>query len=182
MEAVCNESQYANANQRLTDKMRINPKSKTIHYQEKKYWCWAAATSHVVDCYTKYVHQDHVASMTLDFCTGDCVNTPCNIPYYIDRALSKVQHCGRWHPGHITPSVVEYEISKGRPVAVRINWGNSRDGHFVVIVGYNERKSGAILYTVFDPAKSVGLHVMGSDTFKNRYQIAGYWSESIFTK
>lgn len=162
--------------------MRINPKSKGIHCQEKNYWCWVAATSHIADCYKKYVHQCNVASLTLSSCMGDCANTRCNIPYYMDCSLRKLQHYGTWRHGYITPSVVKNEITNGRPVAIRINWGQSINGHFVVIVGYSERKSGAILYTVFDPAKNVGLNVMGSDTFRTRYQITGYWSETILTK
>ena len=162
--------------------MRINPKSKLIHHQEKSNWCWAAAASHVSDCIAGYLDQCQIASISLPACTGNCSSTACNIPYYLDRALSMINHFNSWHSGQIPVEQIKYELANGRPVCVRIGWGNGTNGHFVVIVGYSVSNRKIPFYLIYDPDPKTGFHAVKQNAFRSSYKISGYWSESILTE
>src|SRR5262245_45830687 len=93
--------------------------------QTQSNWCWAATATSVSHFYWVLSNwtQCRVANAELQL-TGCCnspVPAPCNVPWYLDRALTRTQNFVSV-TGPVTFSQIRTEIDAGRPVGARIGW------------------------------------------------------------
>src|SRR5262249_17208683 len=110
----------------------------TMQAQTQTNWCWAATSTSVNQYYFPSTWtQCRVANAELGL-TG-CCNAPvpsaCNVPWYLDRALTRTGNYVSFE-GPVTFERVKTEIDAGRPVGVRVGWSGG-GGHFLVIEGYS---------------------------------------------
>jgi hypothetical protein len=112
---------------------------------------------------------------------GDCCNAPvpsaCNVPWYLDRALTRTNNFVSI-TGAATFQQVRDEIDAGRPVGARIGWSGG-GGHFMVIYGYS-RVLGTTYFDIDDPIYGKS-HPTVSD-FSSNYQGSGTWTHTYYTK
>src|SRR5207344_3099259 len=93
--------------------------------QTQTNWCWAA-TSTSVSHYYWFIStwtQCKVANAELGYsnCCSSTVPTACNVPWYLDKALTRTHNFVSWS-GPATFQQVRDEIDAGRPVGARIGW------------------------------------------------------------
>jgi len=153
-----------------------------MQMQTQSNWCWAATATSVSHFYWWWSTwtQCRVANGELDH--SDCCNTPvpsaCNVPWYLDRALTRTHNFVSIMDGQATFQAVKSEIDAGRPVGARIGW-NGGGGHFMVIYGYS-RVFGHEYFDIDDPIYGKS-HLAVSD-FASNYQGSGTWTHTYFTK
>jgi Papain-like cysteine protease AvrRpt2 len=149
--------------------------------QKQPKWCWAAVTSSVC----AYYAQDGAASpsqcqIATQFLGMECCATPW--PDGSDQAFTlevPLQVLGHLPAptvvGSVDMSTIIGEIKGRRPVCCHIDWGDDQ-GHFVVIVGYDQLHNDVIAR---DPAGTIanGIHPFnGAKTFPG-----GTWTETYLT-
>lgn len=149
--------------------------------QTQSNWCWAAtatSVSHfywVLSTWTQCLVAN--AELSLNSCCGSPVPSPCNVPWYLDRALTRTNNFVS-----ITAPVsfqrIRDEIDAGRPVGARIGWTGG-GGHFMVIYGYSS-VGGTDYFDIDDPI--YGKSHITVATFSNNYQGSGVWTHTYFTK
>ncbi|MGH7958723.1 MAG: papain-like cysteine protease family protein [Opitutaceae bacterium] len=141
----------------------------TIQSQTQSNWCWAATSVSVSHFYWTGSSwtQCQVASDELGRtdCCNSPVPSPCNVPWFLDRALTRTNNFVSI-TGQITFAQVQAEIDAGRPVGARVGWSGG-GGHFMVIYGY--RTVGTTRY--FDIADPIyGNSSPTVATFSSSYQ------------
>lgn len=113
---------------------------------------------------------------------SDCCNSPvpsaCNVPWYLDKALTRTHNFVSIIGQQASFQQVREEIDAGRPVSARIGWSGG-GGHFMVIYGYS-RFLGMEYFDIDDPIYGKS-HLAVSD-FANNYQGSGTWTHTYFTK
>ena len=130
-------------------------------------WCWAAvATS--VSKYFDPLHspwtQCEVVNRELGetTCCQDGSTTACNRPWYLEKAMDRVQHPVQWSGGYASVSDIMDMVGLNKPLSIRIGWLSNGQptgsGHFVVIDGYAIR-SGTAYIDVEDP-------ILGASTYE----------------
>lgn len=152
-----------------------------IQAQTQTNWCWAATSVSVSRFYWtgSAWTQCQVASSELGRtdCCNSPVPSPCNVPWYLDRALTRTNNFVSL-TGQLTFAQVKAEIDAGRPVGARVGWSGG-GGHFMVIYGY--RTVGLTRY--FDIADPIyGNSSPTVTTFSTNYQGSGTWTHSYYTK
>ncbi|MGY1698979.1 papain-like cysteine protease family protein [Geodermatophilus sp. SYSU D00766] len=153
----------------------------TMQAQTESNWCWAA-TSRSVSHFYWFLSpwtQCRVANAELarTDCCGSPAPTPCNVPWYLDRALTRTRNFVRI-TGPVAFSVVRAEIDAGRPVGARIGWSGG-GGHFMCIYGYST-VLGQEYVDIDDPIYGKS-HLTVAD-FSTNYQGSGTWTHTYFTK
>lgn len=154
----------------------------TLEDQTQTNWCWAATSVSVSRFYwaASTWTQCKVASAELG--RTDCCNSPvpsaCNVPYYLDRALTRTQNLSSLLGRVLTWAEIQAEIDGGRPVGVRVGWSGG-GGHFLAIFGYG-RQGGQDVVDVDDPI--YGVSRISVDTLRNSYQGSGTWTHSYLTR
>ena len=150
--------------------------------QTQTNWCWAAtatSTSHFFWHFSSWT-QCKVAGAELG--RTDCCNStvpgPCNVAWYLDRALTRTNNFVSYMGGQASYATVKAEIDAGRPVGARIGW-NGGGGHFMMIYGYS--KIGATEYFDIDDPIYGKSHLTVAD-FASNYQGSGTWTHTYFTK
>ncbi len=149
--------------------------------QTQTNWCWAATATSVSHFYwfASTWTQCKVASGELN--RTDCCNSPvpapCNVPWYLDRALSRTNNYVSM-TGQASFSTVKAEIDAGRPVGARVGWSGG-GGHFMVIYGYS--KVGTTEYFDIDDPIYGKSHITVAE-FSSNYQGSGTWTHTYFTK
>ena len=151
--------------------------------QKQILWCWAAVAVSIDDYLSaggsKWT-QCKLASQVFGN-TVDCCASPddCNEAQYLESALSGVARLKKWEPGSLSFEEIQNEIGRPLqlPVCVRIGWAGG-GGHFVVIVGYRETKSGQQFVDVADPW--YGDSTLRYEDFRDRYQYRGQWTETYY--
>jgi hypothetical protein len=111
-----------------------------------------------------------------------CCTTPvpgaCNVPWFLDRALTRTNNFVSWQGGTVPWSTVKSELQKGLVVGARIGW-NGGGGHFMVLHGV--ASIGTINYLhIDDPI--YGKSVLTYQQFATNYQGSGTWTHTYFTK
>src|SRR5215210_2812792 len=107
--------------------------------QTQSNWCWSATATSVSHFYwfISTWTQCRVANSELN--RSDCCNSPvpsaCNVPWYLDRALTRTNNFVSI-TGPANFEQVRAEIDAGRPVGARVGWSGG-GGHFMVIYGYS---------------------------------------------
>jgi hypothetical protein len=154
----------------------------TMQAQTQSNWCWAA-TSASVSLYYKGVDlwtQCNIATLELN---RACCNMPvpgaCNVPWYLDRALSRTGHFSTMQNGALTFDVVRGYIDTQRIVGVRTAWAGG-GAHFIVIYGYKTSTAGINYFHIDDPI--YGKSIYSENEFNLIYQGSGTWTHSYITQ
>lgn len=149
--------------------------------QLKTNWCWAATAKSVSRFYSRLTPwtQCKIASQELD---KSCCDTPtpsdCNVPWYLDKALSRTQNFVSYKSGTATFNEIKEQLNQGLVIGTRIGW-NGGGGHFMVIYGVSKILTNTYLY-IDDPI--YGKSVLTYNQFATNYQGAGTWTHTYFTK
>jgi hypothetical protein len=149
--------------------------------QTQSNWCWAATSKSISRFYATFLNpwtQCKIASEELGkTCCTSPVPGPCNVPWYLDRALSRTQNFVELK-GTMTWESVKAEIDKGLIVGTRIGWSGG-GGHFMAIYGVSKVWNTKYFH-IDDPI--YGKSVLTVSQFSNNYQGSGSWTHSYITK
>ena len=150
--------------------------------QTQTNWCWAATSTSVSHFYWIFSTwtQCKVANGELGHtdCCNSTVPSACNVPWYLDKALTRTNNFLNMVSGQATFQQVRDEIDAGRPVGARIGWSGG-GGHFMVIYGYS-LIGGNHYFDIDDPIYGKS-HLSVAD-FSSNYQGSGTWTHTYFTK
>jgi hypothetical protein len=153
----------------------------TMQLQTQSNWCWAATSTSVSHYYWFWSSwtQCSVAGGELgrSDCCGSPVPGPCNVPWYLDRALTRTDNFVSI-AGPATFASVRAEIDAGRPVGARVGWSGG-GGHFMCIYGYSSFL-GREYFDIDDPIYGKS-HLSVAD-FSSSYQGSGTWTHTYYTK
>lgn len=153
----------------------------TMQAQTQSNWCWAATSTSVSRYYSIFSPwtQCKVASEELGL---TCCTTPvpgaCNVPWYLDKALTRTKNFVSIQGGTATWNTVKSELEKGLVVGARIGW-NGGGGHFMVLHGVSSIGLTKYLH-IDDPI--YGKSVLTYQQFATNYQSSGSWTHTYFTK
>lgn len=151
--------------------------------QTQSNWCWAATSTSVSHFYwwASPWTQCKVAGAELNLttCCQSPVPSACNVPWYLDKALTRTQNFVSIASGTVSFDQVKAEIDAGRPVGARIGWSGG-GGHFVAIYGYTQILGVLDFFDIDDPIYGKS-HLSVSD-FTSNYQGSGSWTHTYFTK
>lgn len=149
--------------------------------QTQTNWCWAATATSVSHFYWSWSSWTQCKVAGAELGRTDCCNSTvpsaCNVPWYLDKALTRTKNFVSI-TGQVSFQQVRDEIDAGRPVGARIGW-NGGGGHFMVIYGYS-RVLGTEYFDIDDPIYGKS-HLTVSD-FSTNYQGSGSWTHTYFTK
>jgi hypothetical protein len=145
-------------------------------------WCWAAVAVSICRYYDPNCSWTQCSLVNAELNRTDCCLAPlcragCNIPWYLDRALSRTGNLRSWSSGAASFTEVDQEIDAVHPIGVRIGW-NGGGGHFVAIYGYH---SGLSMVAVADPWGPQYSDVVYS-TLVTAYLGSGSWSDTYYTE
>jgi hypothetical protein len=160
--------------------------SKTLPFgmqtQEQQNWCWSAVSVSADAFFSAPTPWTQCLLVNDQFQRNDCCgngsSTPCDQPWFLERALSRVNRL-RDGPasGRPTDVAVFQEIDAGRPVGLRIRWTGSNLGHFVLVTGYDDTDPSSIRFEIDDPY--YGHSTVDAATFPSNYQSGGgSWSHT----
>lgn len=154
----------------------------SMQAQTESNWCWAATATSVSHFYWLWSNwtQCRVANGELGHsdCCNSSVPSACNVPWYLDRALTRTDNFVSMTAGQAGFAQVRAEIDAGRPVGARIGWSGG-GGHFMVIYGYS-LVAGVEYVDIDDPIYGKS-HLTVAD-FAGNYQGSGSWTHTYFTK
>lgn len=154
----------------------------TMEAQTQPNWCWAATSKSVSFYYTTFLNpwsQCKIATSELGHsCCATPGSTACNVPWYLDRALTCTHNFVSLHAGAMSWEEVKEQIDKGLVVGVRVGWYGG-GGHFMVIYGVSKILNRKYFH-IDDPIYHKS--VLSVEQFTSNYQGAGYWSHSYITK
>jgi hypothetical protein len=153
-----------------------------MQMQTESNWCWAATATSVSHFYWWWSTWTQCRVANGELAHSDCCNSPvpsaCNVPWYLDKALTRTNNFVSIMGGQASFQQVKSEIDAGRPVGARIGW-NGGGGHFMVIYGYS-RILNFEYFDIDDPIYGKS-HLSVSD-FASNYQGSGTWTHTYFTK
>lgn len=154
--------------------------SVSIPHQQQQNWCWAAVSVGITTFYGSTTWtQGSVAQAELGLnCCAAPLPTSCDVPWYLDRALTRVQNFDHFVASAQSFTVVQAEINANRPLCCRIQW--SIGGHFVAISGWSINATGVEFVDVEDPDN--GYNFQTYTDFLTYYRSAGVWSDTYFTR
>ncbi|GBL44754.1 hypothetical protein SFMTTN_0555 [Sulfuriferula multivorans] len=155
----------------------------TMQAQTQTNWCWAANATSVSHFYWWFRNswtQCRVANAELahNDCCNSSVPAACNVPWYLDCALTRTNNFVSMSATQAGFAQVRAEIDAGRPVGARIGWSGG-GGHFVMIYGYS-LVIGLEYFDIDDPIYGKS-HLTVAD-FSSNYQGSGSWTHTYFTK
>jgi hypothetical protein len=152
-----------------------------MQMQTQTNWCWAATATSVSHFYWFLSTWTQCKVANAELGHSDCCNSPvpgaCNVPWYLDKALTRTNNFVSI-TGQVTFQQVRDEIDAGRPVGARIGW-NGGGGHFMVIYGYS-LVAGTPYFDIDDPIYGKS-HLTVAD-YSTNYQGSGTWTHTYFTK
>ncbi|MBN8734124.1 MAG: hypothetical protein J0L64_26540 [Acidobacteria bacterium] len=164
-----------------------------LESQLQTYWCWAAVAASVRAYFQpgSAVSQCQVASNTLDTYHPDFKDSghdccqdpgPCNIPYYLDLALTTLGHLNVVHPFPLSWNDVRFFIKRSDPVCALLE--SAASGHYVVISNCFRAASGVEYLLVDDPGdRFLGAVQVRYETFLWDYQGNGYqWTGTFLVQ
>jgi hypothetical protein len=149
--------------------------------QTQSNWCWAATSTSVSHYYWFWSSWTQCRVANAELGRTDACDSPvpaaCNVPWYLDRALTRTNNFVSI-TGPATFAQVKAEIDAGRPVGARIGWSGG-GGHFMCIYGYS-RFLGLEYFDIDDPIYGKS-HLSVAD-FSSNYQGSGTWTHTYYTK
>ena len=151
--------------------------------QTQSNWCWAATSTSVSRFYSSLSPwtQCKVASKELN---QQCCTTPvpgaCNVPWYLDKALTRTNNFVSIQSGTVSWNTVKSQLQAGLVVGARIGWSGG-GGHFMVLHGVSSSLFGPTKYLhIDDPI--YGKSTLTYDQYATNYQGSGTWTHTYFTK
>jgi hypothetical protein len=152
-----------------------------MQMQTQSNWCWAATSVSVSLFYWKFTGWTQCkvanAELELDTCCDSPTPSACNVPWYLDRALTRTNNFVSI-TGPVSYDSVRAELQAGRVVGARVGWSGG-GGHFMVIYGCS-RSAGVDFFDIDDPI--YGKSQVSVTTFQSSYQGSGSWTHTYFTK
>ena len=152
-----------------------------MELQTQSNWCWAATSKSVSHFYSVFSPwtQCKIASEELgNTCCDSPVPSACNVPWYLDKALTRTNNFVNIQGGTVTWDKIKQELEKGLVVGARIGW-NGGGGHFMVIHGVSKTLGTEYLH-IDDPI--YGKSTLTYNQFATNYQNSGTWTHTYFTK
>jgi hypothetical protein len=153
----------------------------TMQPQTQSNWCWAATSTSVSHYYWFWSSWTQCRVAGAELGRTDCCNSPvpgpCNVPWWLDKALTRTDNFVSI-TGPASFSSVRAEIDAGRPVGARIGWSGG-GGHFMCIYGYTTFL-GHEYFDIDDPIYGKS-HLSVAD-FSTSYQGSGSWTHTYYTK
>lgn len=160
----------------LSKKLNFNMQAQT-----ESNWCWAATSCSVSMFYWTGSTWTQCKVACEELGRTDCCLSPvpsaCNVPWYLDRALTRTNNFVSI-TGPISYANVKAEIDAGRPVGARVGWSGG-GGHFMVIYGYSTAGN-AQYFNIDDPIYGKSTPTVAN--FSSSYQGSGTWTHSYYTK
>ena len=154
----------------------------TMQHQEQSNWCWSAVSVSVKLFYSPGfpITQCEQANrqFALTTCCGSGATTTCNVPWFLNEALSGLGNLVSWAGGAMPFADVTIQLDASRPIGCRIGWSGG-GGHFVAIDGCDSSAPQQPI-TIKDPI--FGTSVLAYSTFASSYQGTGLWTHSYLTK
>ena len=151
--------------------------------QTQSNWCWAATSTSVSHFYWFLSRWTQCkvagAELNLTTCCDSPVPSACNVPWFLDRALTRTQNLVQMLSSTTSFDRIKTEIDAGRPVGARIGWSGG-GGHFVCIYGYTQILGILDYFDIDDPIYGKS-HLTVAD-FTSNYQTTGSWTHTYFTK
>ena len=152
-----------------------------MQMQTQSNWCWAATATSVSHYFWRWSTWTQCRVANAELGHTDCCHNPvpsdCNVPWYLDRALTRTRNFVSI-TGPVGFEQVRDEINAGRPVGARIGWSGG-GGHFMVIYGYS-LIGGGEYFDIDDPIYGKS-HIPVSE-FSSSYQGTGSWTHTYFMK
>ncbi len=145
-------------------------------------WCWAATSTSVAHYYnsaspwTQCTVANKAQGQTT--CCQNGASSACNVPWYLDQALTIVGHFASEIGGQPSLSQLISEIDAKRPFGIRLGW-NGGGGHFVIIDGYDNTDPANPTIEVKDPIYQTSTQDF--NTFPSTYQGGASWTNTYFT-
>jgi Papain-like cysteine protease AvrRpt2 len=153
----------------------------TMQVQQQSNWCWAATATSVSHFYLLPSSWTQCLGANAELGHNDCCSSPvpggCNVPWYLDKALTRTDNFESL-TGPVSFDTVYNELKAGRAVGARIGWSGG-GGHFVAIYGCG-RSVGVEYFDIDDPV--YGKSQQTVSTFSTSYQGNGTWTHTYFTK
>ena len=153
-----------------------------MQQQTQSNWCWAATSTSVSLFYWLLSGwtQCKVAAAELSLkCCDSPLPNGCNVPWYLDKALTRTHNLVSVMTGTVGFNQVKDEIDAGRVVCARIGWSGG-GGHFVAIYGYSHMLFGAEYFDIDDPI--YGKSSVTISDFTDSYHTTGSWTHTYFTQ
>lgn len=152
-----------------------------MQLQTQSNWCWAATANSVSHYFWRWSTWSQCKIANAELGHTDCCHSPvpsdCNVPWYLDRALTRTRNFVSIQ-GAADFEQVRAQIDAGKPVGARIGWSGG-GGHFMVIYGYSTIGGGEY-FDIDDPIYGKS-HIPVSE-FSNSYQGSGSWTHTYFMK
>jgi hypothetical protein len=152
-----------------------------MQVQTQTNWCWAATANSVSHYFSRWSTWAQCSIANAELGHNDCCQMPvpsdCNVPWYLDRALTRTNNFVSI-TGPATFQQVRDQINIGRPVGARIGWSGG-GGHFMVIYGYS-LIGGDEYFDIDDPIYGKS-HIPVSE-FSTSYQGTGTWTHTYYMK
>ena len=152
-----------------------------MQLQTQSNWCWAATANSVSHYFWRWSTWSQCKIANAELGHTDCCHSPvpsdCNVPWYLDRALTRTRNFVSIQ-GPASFELVRAQIDAGKPVGARIGWSGG-GGHFMVIYGYS-LIAGNEYFDIDDPIYGKS-HIPVSE-FSNSYQGSGSWTHTYFMK
>lgn len=154
----------------------------TMELQTQTNWCWAATSKSVSHYYWFLSPWRQCTIANAELGRNDACQTPvpaaANVPWYLDRALTRTNNFVSITAGRPTFAQIRAEVDAGRPMGARIGW-NPSGGHFVAIYGY-ATWFGTEFVDIDDPIW--GKSHMSLSDFSTNYRGNGTWTHYYITK
>lgn len=151
----------------------------TVPLQQETEWCWAAVSTGIAHYYNSAstVTQCQVVNQQLG--RSDCCKNPasslCNIPGYLDQALTFVGHLSSEEGKAASYADTVAAVDVGTPPCIRIGWSGG-GGHFIGVYGCEPSN----MLWVTDPIYTQSL-VSDATLTGGTYQTNGTWTNTYFT-
>jgi len=154
----------------------------TMQSQLQSNWCWAATSTSTSLFYNPRSTWTQCKVVNAELNQTSCCkkgnSSQCNVPWYLDRALTRTANFGSMIAGPLSLKALRKEIEAKRPVGVRIGW-KAGGGHFVVIDGISDRGKEETI-SVRDPI--YGSSSYSFTAFSKSYQGTGQWTHTYKTQ
>jgi hypothetical protein len=152
-----------------------------VQMQERSAWCWAAVGAAIAEAYgDPVVEQCGVAKNVVGHdCCPSGLQNGCNTAKDLPPALGTHFVDSSPDAPRKEPDFIKRQIDHGFPIAVRIEWTDTRCGHFVLISGYLEW-SGNLDLSIDDPSTGTRA-IWRYEHFRRAYHNHGDWNLTFTT-
>jgi len=148
-------------------------------------WCRSAVSVSVDDFFGSPTTWTQCQMANRELAQNSCclngISFACDQPWYLDRALVRVGRLSTVYGGRPNNARLFSEIDQRRPVALRIQWNGTSNGHFVAVTGYDDSNPGNPMLEIDDPF--YGHSTLEAASFPASYQsLGGAWTHTYETR